>query len=42
MAMLQDHVPLSLLVDLTTPEGPDSKQILDEEGAPEEAWWVQQ
>lgn len=41
MAMLHEHVPLSLILDLTTPEGPDSASILAEEGQPEDAWWVQ-
>lgn len=38
--LLQDHVPLSLIVDLTDPAGPDSQQILDDEGLPEEQWWL--
>lgn len=41
MTMLHEHVPLSLILDLTTPEGPDSASILAEEGQPEDAWWVQ-
>ena len=39
--MLQDGVPLSLLVDLGTPTGPDSAAILDAEGGPESEWWQQ-
>ena len=39
MAMLSEHVPLSLLVDLTAPGGPDSRRLLDEEGLPDDAWW---
>ncbi len=41
MHMLQDGVPLSLLVDLGTPRGPDSAAILDAEGPPESEWWHQ-
>ena len=40
MTMLQEHVPLSLLIDLTAPDGPSSAEILAEEGAPETAWWL--
>lgn len=39
MVMLQDHVPLSLLIDLTDPSGPVSAEILLEEGGPETRWW---
>ena len=39
MEMLQEHVPLSLLVDLTDPAGPVSAEILAEEGAPTTRWW---
>ena len=39
MSMLEEHVPLSLLVDLATRTGPDSKRILDDEGLPDDAWW---
>jgi hypothetical protein len=41
MAMLQDHVPLSLLCDLTASHGPLSEEILAEEGQPETPWWKQ-
>lgn len=41
MTMLHDHVPLSLLCDLTTPEGPTSAEILAEEGEPDGRWWEQ-
>jgi hypothetical protein len=41
MTMLHDHVPLSLLCDLTTPDGPRSAEILAEEGGPEQPWWQQ-
>ena len=39
MGLLAEHVPLALLVDLVTPEGPKSKEILEAEGKPEDAWW---
>ena len=41
MSMLHEHVPLSLLVDLTDPEGPESSEILATEGEPEQRWWEQ-
>jgi hypothetical protein len=41
MDLLEEHVPISLLMDLSAPAGPDSRDILDTEGAPEEAWWDQ-
>ena len=39
MGLLSQHVPLSLLLDLSSPAGPDSEHILEAEGAPEVAWW---
>jgi hypothetical protein len=39
MTMLQEHVPLSLLVDLSDPAGPPSTEILEEEGDPDTRWW---
>lgn len=39
MEMLGEHVPLSLIMDLSAPAGPDSESILDDEGQPEDAWW---
>jgi hypothetical protein len=39
MELLSEHVPLSLIIDLSAPAGPDSEQILDEEGEPDDAWW---
>jgi hypothetical protein len=39
MTMLEHHVPLSLLVDLTEPGDPESARILADEGAPETRWW---
>ena len=41
MELLQEHVPLALLCDLTTPEGPHSAEILAEEGQPADTWWKQ-
>ena len=41
MSMLHDHVPLSLLCDLTDAQGPGSAQILAEEGEPTTRWWEQ-
>lgn len=42
MDLLEERVPLSLLMDLAAPSGPDSHDILETEGAPEQAWWEQQ
>jgi hypothetical protein len=39
MSILQEHVPLALLVDLTDTEGPASAEILAEEGGPDTRWW---
>ncbi len=39
MELLAEHVPLALLVDLVTPEGPASEEILRAEGMPQDAWW---
>jgi hypothetical protein len=39
MTILQEHVPLSLLVDLTDTAGPKSAEILAEEGEPDTRWW---
>jgi hypothetical protein len=39
--LLKEHVPISLLLDLVAPAGPDSQDILDTEGAPEQEWWRQ-
>jgi hypothetical protein len=39
MSLLQEHVPLALLCDLTAPEGPASREILDIEGEPAQRWW---
>jgi hypothetical protein len=37
--LFEGHVPMSLIMDLTPPEGPHSRDILDSEGAPDDAWW---
>lgn len=37
MALLHDHVPLTLLVDLV--DAPASEQVLAEEGLPDKPWW---
>ena len=39
MTLLQDHVPLALLCDLTEPGGPASAEILQAEGEPVDRWW---
>ncbi|WP_299035671.1 hypothetical protein [uncultured Pseudokineococcus sp.] len=39
LGMLGDHVPLSLLIDLAAPTGPDSVTIHDDEGLPADSWW---
>jgi hypothetical protein len=41
MSMLGEHVPLALLCDLGTTDGPTSAEILAEEGEPESQWWRQ-
>ncbi|QCB94085.1 hypothetical protein [Cellulomonas shaoxiangyii] len=37
--LLAEHVPLALLVDLLTPTGDTSADLLAAEGLPEDAWW---
>lgn len=39
MRLLSEHVPLTLLADLAQPAGPDSPDILEDEGLPDVAWW---
>jgi hypothetical protein len=39
MDLLAEHVPLALLADLVSPEGPGSSEILAAEGLPDDAWW---
>jgi hypothetical protein len=41
MELLQEHVPLALLCDLSAPEGPPSAEIMAEEGLPADEWWKQ-
>ena len=41
MDLLQEHVPLALICDLSTPEGPHSAEILAKEGQPTDTWWKQ-
>lgn len=33
MVMLKEHLPPSLLIDLSAPDGPNSQRILDEEAS---------
>jgi hypothetical protein len=37
--LFEEHVPLSLIMDLNPPAGPNSQEILDAEGIPAEPWW---
>ncbi len=37
--LLAEHVPLALLVDLLTPTGDTSSDLLADEGLPEQEWW---
>ncbi|MFS0705521.1 hypothetical protein AB6N23_13455 [Cellulomonas sp. 179-A 9B4 NHS] len=37
--LLAEHVPLALLVDLLTPTGDTSADLLAAEGLPDDAWW---
>ena len=39
MTMLRSQVPLSLLCDLSDPDGPLSAEIFAQEGEPEQRWW---
>jgi hypothetical protein len=39
MSLLAEGVPLTLLADLVSPDGPASPAILEDEGLPEVAWW---
>lgn len=38
--LLAEGVPMALIADLADPAGPPSPVILEEEGMPDEAWWV--
>lgn len=40
MNLLEEHVPLSLIMDLSVPAGPDSQDILCTEGKPDASWWL--
>ncbi|RJK97146.1 hypothetical protein [Vallicoccus soli] len=40
MSLLAHHVPLTLLLDLCLADGPASREILDAEGVPADAWWA--
>ncbi|MFI2752857.1 hypothetical protein ACGIF2_05420 [Cellulomonas sp. P22] len=40
MDLLAEHVPLALLADLVAVGGPASREILESEGLPGDAWWV--
>jgi len=42
MELLSEHIPLSLLIDMASPEGPHSAELLEAEGLPEEEWWNQE
>ena len=39
MSMLEHHVPLALVMDLTDPAGPGSAEIFATEGEPDDHWW---
>ncbi|WP_149202113.1 hypothetical protein [Actinotalea subterranea] len=39
MHLLAEGVPLALLADLVSPDGPASPAILEDEGLPDVAWW---
>jgi len=41
MEMLSEHIPLSLIMDMASPDGPRSAELLESEGLPDEEWWKQ-
>jgi len=41
MEMLSEHIPLSLIMDMASPDGPHSAELLESEGMPDEEWWKQ-
>ncbi|WP_432562229.1 hypothetical protein [Kineococcus sp. SYSU DK003] len=41
MEMLSEHIPLSLIMDMASPDGPRSAELLESEGCPDEEWWKQ-
>ena len=38
LSMLNDHVPISLILDMSSPAGPDSENLLREENSDTEDW----
>lgn len=41
MEMLSEHIPLSLIMDMASPDGPRSAELLESEGLPDSEWWKQ-
>ena len=41
MEMLSEHIPLSLIMDMASPDGPRSAELLESEGLPDEEWLKQ-
>ena len=41
MEMLSEHIPLSLIMDMASPDGPHSAELLESEGCPDQEWWKQ-
>ncbi|GAA0297730.1 hypothetical protein [Kineococcus aurantiacus] len=41
MEMLSEHIPLSLIMDMVSPDGPHSAELLAAEGLPDQEWWKQ-
>lgn len=41
MEMLSEHIPLSLIMDMASPDGPHSAELLAAEGLPDGEWWAQ-
>lgn len=39
--MLTEHIPLSLIMDLSSPVGPRSEELYSDEGADEMSWLEQ-
>ncbi|WP_432499036.1 hypothetical protein [Kineococcus auxinigenes] len=39
MEMLSEHIPLSLIMDIASPDGPRSEELLVSEGLPDGEWW---
>ncbi|WP_432507739.1 hypothetical protein [Kineococcus arenarius] len=40
MEMLSEHIPLSLIMDIASPDGPRSEELLVSEGLPDGEWWT--